>query len=45
VQASGLQIGRLWRESLRYHGNIAYTREMTQVREATEWLVANADRL
>lgn len=41
VQTCGQQIGGLWSETLRYHKNVAYMYEMTQVREATEWLLSN----
>ncbi len=41
VQACGQRIGQLWNESLRYHNNLAYQHEVTQVRLATEWLVVN----
>jgi hypothetical protein len=42
VQAYGQRIGRTWSESLRYHKNVAYGYEVTQVREAAEWLLAHA---
>lgn len=45
VQREGQRIGSLWSETLRYHKNVAYLYEMTQVREATEWLMVNADIL
>jgi hypothetical protein len=45
VQRSGQRIGQLWNETLRYHKNVAYPHEVRQVREATEWLLANADNL
>jgi hypothetical protein len=43
VQACGQRIGRLWNESLRYHNNLAYQHEVTQVRLAAEWLLVNLD--
>jgi len=45
VQVCGQNIGELWSESLRYHKNRAYLHEMNQVREAAEWLLANARAL
>jgi hypothetical protein len=42
VQFCGQRIGLLWSETLRYRGNVAYEYEMTQVREAAEWLLANS---
>lgn len=42
VQAHGQRIGQLWRETLRYHKNIAYRYEVRQVREATEWFLVNS---
>jgi hypothetical protein len=45
VQAHGQRLGQLWRETLRYHKNRAYLYEVRQVREATEWLLANSDVL
>jgi hypothetical protein len=43
VQGCGQRIWQLWRETLRYHKNRAYLYEVRQVREATEWLLANSD--
>jgi hypothetical protein len=45
VQSCGQRIGQLWSETLRYHKNVAYLHELTQVREAAEWLLAHSDRL
>lgn len=45
VQRCGQRIGQLWRETLRYHKNLAYLYEVRQVREATEWLLVHADAL
>jgi hypothetical protein len=42
VQVCGQRIGLLWSETLRYRRNVAYEYEMTQVREAAEWLLTNA---
>jgi len=41
LQACGQRIGQLWNESLRYHNNLAYQYEVTQVRVAAEWLLIN----
>ncbi|WP_165221537.1 hypothetical protein [Aquisphaera insulae] len=41
VQVCGQRIGQLWSESLRYHGNLAYSHEVTRVRLAAEWLLIN----
>ncbi len=35
----------LWRESLRYHKNIAYNYELMQVRTASQWLLVNRSNL
>ncbi|HVS34921.1 MAG TPA: hypothetical protein VMS17_05025 [Gemmataceae bacterium] len=45
VQRSGQRIGRLWREILRYHKNVAYSHEVQQVRDAAEWLLTHSDAL
>ena len=45
VQTRGQRIGQLWKETLRYHKNVAYLHEMRQVREAAEWLLANVSEL
>ena len=41
VLSSGLSIGIIWRENLRYHKNIAYAHELSQVRSASQWLMKN----
>ena len=41
VLSSGLSIGMIWRETLRYHKNIAYAHELSQVRSASQWLMKN----
>lgn len=41
-QTRGQRIGQLWRETLRYHKNVAYRYEVRQVREATEWFLMNS---
>lgn len=45
VQRQGQRIGELWRETLRYHKNVAYLHELRQVRESAEWLLVNSSRL
>lgn len=45
VQRCGQRIEQLWRETLRYHKNVAYWHEMNQVREAAEWLLVHSDAL
>jgi hypothetical protein len=42
VQRQGQRIGELWRETLRYRKNIAYSHEVRQVRESAEWLIVNS---
>ena len=42
VQTQGQRIGQLWRETLRYHKNVAYRYEADQVRQATEWFLLNS---
>jgi hypothetical protein len=45
VQGCGQRIGYHWKETLRYHKNLAYTYEMRQVRESVEWLMVNESSL
>lgn len=45
IQTCGQRIGLLWSETLRYHDNLAYPHEATQVRLAAEWLLANLPTL
>jgi hypothetical protein len=45
IQAQGQRIGLLWNETLRYHKNVAYPYEVTQVRLSAEWLLANLETL
>lgn len=45
IQAHGQRIGLLWNETLRYHKNVAYLHEVTQVRLSAEWLLANLETL
>lgn len=45
VQRQGQRVGQIWSETLRYHKNLAYLHEVTQVREAAEWFLVNVDLL
>ena len=45
IQTCGQRIGELWNESLRYHNNVAYQHEVTKVRLAAEWLLANLESI
>ncbi len=45
IQTCGQRIGRLWSETLRYHNNLAYQYEVTQVRLCAEWLLVNLGSL
>jgi hypothetical protein len=45
VQSRGQRISELWRETLRYHKNVAYKHELDRIREAVRWLLANAESL
>jgi len=39
------RVNLLWRETLRYHKNVAYRYEVNLVRTATNWLLTNAHQL
>lgn len=45
VRENGQRIGQLWNETLRYHKNKPYPYEVTQVRRAVEWFLANSKLL
>jgi hypothetical protein len=45
IVAAGFRIHALWRESLRYHKNIAYEHEVVQVKSESQWLLVNASNL
>jgi hypothetical protein len=45
IQVCGQRIGLLWGEALRYHKNVAYPHEVTQVRLAAEWLLVHLETL
>ena len=45
VQRQGQRIGQLWRETLRYHKNVAYLFEVQKVREATEWFLVHSEAI
>ena len=39
------RVARLWRESLRYHKNIAYVYEVNQMRLQVDWFLENLRKL
>jgi hypothetical protein len=45
VLARSVRVTRLWRETLRYHPNIAYEHEARTVRQECEWFLRWADDL
>jgi hypothetical protein len=45
VTAKAQSLYGLWRETIRYHKNIAYLHEMARVREAGEWLLIRSPEL
>ena len=45
VVSAGFRVYALWRESLRYHKNVAYEYELAQVQNASQWLLANSRSL
>jgi hypothetical protein len=45
LQRRGQRLQLLWKETLRYHKNLAYAFEVTQVREAAEWLLTHSHLL
>ena len=45
VQRRGTRIGMLWRETLCYDQNVAYSHEVGRVREAAEWLLTHVSQL
>jgi hypothetical protein len=45
VLAGARRVQRLWSETLRYHNNVAYLYEVSQVRVATEWLLLHGSQL
>lgn len=42
VETAGVRLGRVWRETLRYHANTPYPHEVAEVRDTVGWLVRNA---
>ncbi len=40
VLSQSLLVQRVWRETLRYHKNVAYEYEVQKVREAAEWFLS-----
>jgi len=45
VQRCGQRISELWRETLRYHKNVAYEHEVDHVRGAVSWLLSHEQSL
>ena len=45
LQRRGQRIERIWRETLRYRKNQAYSHELATVKEAAEWLLVHSDSL
>ena len=45
VQRMGQRFEPLWKETLRYHKNLAYLHEVEQIRQSAEWLLANSSAL
>lgn len=45
VVAAGARVYTFWREALRYHKNVAYEFEVTQVQTASQWLLTNSSVL
>ncbi len=42
IKRRGLQIEPIWRETLRYHNNLAYPHEVERMRSAVAWLVRHS---
>jgi hypothetical protein len=45
VPAKAQSLYGLWRETIRYHKNIAYIHEIAKAREAAEWLLIRSPDL
>jgi hypothetical protein len=45
VTAKAYTLYGLWRETLRYHKNVAYPHELAQARDAAEWLLIRSSEL
>jgi hypothetical protein len=45
VTAKAQALYGLWRETLRYHKNVAYPHEIDQARAAAEWLLTHSSKL
>jgi hypothetical protein len=45
IVSAARQLGSLWRETLRYHKNIAYPHEVQRARRASLWFLENALKL
>ena len=42
IKRRGMQIEPIWRETLRYHENLAYPHEVERMRSAVAWLVRHS---
>lgn len=42
VIVRGQRLQRVWRETLRYHKNVAYPHEVSQVRDSADWLLKHS---
>ena len=45
IVTRAVRVYQIWRETLRYHQNIAYEFEVRTVRECAEWFLEHAARL
>jgi hypothetical protein len=45
VSAEANTLYGLWRETLRYHKNVAYPHEVARARAAAEWLLTHSSKL
>ncbi len=45
IQFHAIEVNRFWRETIRYHKNIAYRWEAARVRQSVEWLLGNVQVL
>jgi hypothetical protein len=45
VVANARRVYRVWRETLRYHKNVAYPHEVTQTRDAADWFLLHSRQL
>jgi hypothetical protein len=45
VLAAGTKLQALWSETIRYHGNVPYSHEVSAVTSAAEWLLINSHQI